>query len=70
MSLKVTSRVSALLGERKKRVSDVARDTGISRTTLTRLYYGDSRAISFETLGKLCDYFHCDVGDILVCEED
>lgn len=66
MSEKVTNRFVVLLGERKKRISDVARETGISRTTLTHLYYGDNRAISFETLSRLCGYFQCEVGDILI----
>ena len=69
MNVEVTNRFAVLLGERKKRISDVARDTGISRTTLTHLYYGDNRAISFETLSKLCGYFQCDIGDILVRKE-
>lgn len=69
MNVEVTNRFAVLLGERKKRISDVARDTGISRTTLTHLYYGDNRAISFDTLSKLCSYFRCDVGDILVRKE-
>ncbi|MCD8050141.1 MAG: helix-turn-helix transcriptional regulator [Clostridiales bacterium] len=63
--MEVTSRFAALLGERRKKISDVARATGISRTTLTHLYYGTSRAVSFETLNKLCQYFGCGVGDIL-----
>ena len=59
-----------MLGERKKKISEVARDTGISRTTLTNLYYSENRAISFETLDKLCSYFHCEIGDILVRKEE
>ncbi|WP_252405811.1 helix-turn-helix domain-containing protein, partial [Escherichia coli] len=30
--------MSRLLGERKLKISDVVRDTGINRGTLTRLY--------------------------------
>ena len=34
----IESRFAVLLGEKKKKISDVARATGISRTTLTNLY--------------------------------
>lgn len=34
----VKCHLSRLLGERKLKISDVVRDTGINRGTLTRLY--------------------------------
>ena len=61
----VESRLSVLLGERKMKISKVANETGISRTTLTRLYYDQSRAVSFAVLGLLCNYLNCDIGDLL-----
>lgn len=70
MSSKVVSSFSGMLGERKLKISQVARETGISRTTLTNLYYNKGEAISFEVLGKLCKYFKCDVGEIIACQKD
>lgn len=70
MTTEVTSRLAVLMGERKKKISDVSRETGISRTTLTHLYYGDNQAISFEVLNKLCNYFQCDVGEILIRKKE
>lgn len=67
---KVTTRVAALMGNHKKKISEVARDTGISRTTLTNLYYETNQAVSFDTLSKLCSYFQCDIGDILIIRKD
>ena len=52
----IESRFAVLLGEKKKKISDVARATGISRTTLTNLYYGKGAAVSYHVLGTLCDY--------------
>ncbi|MGO5097505.1 helix-turn-helix domain-containing protein [Agathobaculum sp. LCP25S3_E8] len=67
---KVNSRFATLLGERRMKISEVARATGISRTTLTNLYYGKGEAVSFSVLGRLCGYLSCSVGDILeVCQE-
>lgn len=57
--------LSAILGERLIKVTQVAKDTGISRTTLTNLYYKRSKAISGDVLHKLCDYLNCSVGDLL-----
>ena len=61
----INSRLSKLMGERRSKISEVSRKTGISRTTLTKLYYGDGEAVSYGVLEKLCNYFGCGVGDIL-----
>lgn len=68
METRIVNRFAVLMAERKKKISEVARATGISRTTLTGLYYESCHAISFGTLSKLCDYFDCEVDDILVRE--
>ncbi len=54
-----------LLGERKLKISDVHRDTGINRGTLTRLYYETSERVEIEVLDKLCDFFSCGISDLL-----
>lgn len=54
-----------LLGERKLKISDVARDTGINRGTLTRLYYETAERVELDVLDKLCDYFGVEVSDLL-----
>ena len=52
--------LSRLMGERKLKVMDVARDTGLHRNTITLLYQETSARIEIDTLDKLCKYF--DVG--------
>ena len=54
-----------LLGERKLKISDVARDTGINRGTLTRLYYETAERVELEVLDKLCDYFKVNLPTLL-----
>ena len=56
--------ISRLMGEKKKKISDVSVATGINRGTLTRLYYEKAERIELETLDKLCEYFNCRVEDI------
>jgi putative transcriptional regulator len=54
-----------LLGERKLKISDVARDTGINRGTLTRLYQETAERVDLDAIDQLCDYLHVSVSDIL-----
>lgn len=54
-----------LLGERKLKISDVARDTGINRGTLTRLYYETTERVELEVLDQLCGYFGIDLPELL-----
>ncbi len=52
------------MGERKLKISDVCRDTGINRGTLTRLYRETAQRVELETLDRLCEYLQCDAGDL------
>lgn len=54
-----------LLGERKLKISDVARDTGINRGTLTRLYHETAERVELDVLDTLCDYLKVDLPDLL-----
>lgn len=62
---KIHSNFATLLADKHLKVSNVARDTGISRTTLTKLYYGTGQAIAFATITKLCTYFNCGISELL-----
>src|SRR5574337_701753 len=53
-SLMIKCHLSRLLGERKLKISDVARDTGVNRGTLTRLYHETAERVELETLNVLC----------------
>ena len=57
--------LARMLGEHKKKISDVTRDTGINRGTLTRMYYEDSERLDLEVLDILCQYFGCPIQDLL-----
>lgn len=57
--------LSRLMGEKRLKIADLARDTGLSRTTLTRLYYEESERLDFETLEKICRYLEVEIADLL-----
>jgi len=54
-----------MLGEKKLKISDVSRDTGINRGTLTRLYQETAIRVDFEVLEKLCVFLDCEIGELL-----
>lgn len=60
-----TGNFAIILAKKRLKISEVARHTGISRTTLTNLYYNKSGAISFDVLGRLCEFLDCSVGDLV-----
>ena len=62
--------LSRLMGERKLKISDVARDTGLHRNTVTLLYQETATRIDLDAVGALCRYFGVQVGDLFEFTED
>ena len=56
--------LSKLMGEKKLKIVDVARETGVNRGTVTRLYHETAGRVELETIEALCRYLGCDVGDL------
>jgi len=52
------------MGERKLKVIDVARMTGLHRNTITLLYEETAVRVDLETIEKLCELFEVKVGDL------
>ncbi|HOA84354.1 MAG TPA: helix-turn-helix transcriptional regulator [Thermodesulfovibrio thiophilus] len=61
--------LSRLMGEKKLKIADLAREVGVHRNTITLLYYERAKRIDFDVLDRLCQYFKCNVGDILEYKE-
>ena len=58
-------RVDQLLVEHGRTFYWLAKETGISHTTLWRLKKGKALGINFETLEKMCQALKCQPGDVL-----
>lgn len=56
--------LSRLMGERKLRVTDVARMTGIHRNMITLLYKETATRVELEDIERLCKLFDCEVGEL------
>ena len=58
-----------LLAKKRKKVIDVYKATGISKTTLTSLYYERTKNPEAETLLKIADYLGITIDELLTPEE-
>ena len=56
--------LSRMMGERKLKVMDVARETGLHRNTVTLLYKETATRVDLDAIEKLCHLFECEVGDL------
>lgn len=52
----IRSNFSVILAENNLKITKVAHDTGISRTTLTALAQNDCKGVQFDTVNTLCMY--------------
>lgn len=53
------------MGERRLKMADVSRETGIHRNSLAALYRDEAARVDIQALEKLCVFFGCGVGDLL-----
>jgi putative transcriptional regulator len=59
-----------ILDERGRSFYWLAKETGISYTTLWRLKSGKALGINFATLEKICEALNCAPGDILTIRQN
>lgn len=62
--------LSELMGRKKVKIADVARDTGLHRNTVTLLYKEEAVRIELDAMEKLCRYFDCTVGELFEFTQD
>ena len=61
----IVPRLDKLLAKEKRSFYWLAKETGVSHTTLWRLRKGKAVGINFETLEKICRALSCQPGDVL-----
>jgi putative transcriptional regulator len=52
------------MGERKMKIADVARATGVHRNMVTLLYQETAARVDLESIDRLCAYFNVQVGEL------
>jgi len=56
--------LSRFMGEKKMKVVDVARETGLHRHTVTSLYKETAQRVELDAIDVLCKLFECSVGEL------
>lgn len=57
--------LARMMGEHKLRIADVARETGLSRATVTLLYKETAQKVNLNAIKQICVLFDCTVGELL-----
>jgi len=60
----ILCKLSTLMARDKLRKSEVARLTGLNRSTVSSLFKGNCARIDLSAIDQLCQLFNCQVGDI------
>lgn len=54
-----------LIWQHRVTADKIAKETGLSKNTISKMRNSKNLNISISTLDKLCEYFDCDVCDLL-----
>jgi DNA-binding Xre family transcriptional regulator len=72
---KLKNRLLQLIHERESKIGrrikqhDIAEFAGVKDHTISAWLHGDITRFDARVVERLCDYFQCDVGDLLYFEE-
>ena len=56
--------LSAIMGAKRIKIYELEKISGISRSTITRLYYNQTNIVSFNTIENICKALNCTPGDL------
>ena len=68
---KMYCRLAVLMAEKDPRLTQrrLSRETRLSVTTVNRLHNNDFERVDTATVNTLCNYFGCDVGELIVLKK-
>jgi len=61
----IRCRLSILMGQKRLRIADVARLTGLNRSTISALYRDRATRVDLPAIDRLCALFECSVDALL-----
>lgn len=65
----ISQKLRVVLAERSIKASQLSIDTGIAKSTLTKITSGRSKTIHFETIEKICRYLKIEPRELFTpCE--
>ena len=56
--------LSKIIGEKRLKIADVARETGLNRGTITRMYNETATRIELDAIETLCRYLNVKIEDL------
>jgi putative transcriptional regulator len=65
----VRNNLRILMARDRLSIQEVHEKTGLSRTTISKLYNESSAKIGLDTIAALCKLFNCGVEDLLYLED-
>lgn len=60
----IKNNLSKILGEKRMKMAELQRLTGLGKTTIIRLYHNKTTNIDFNTMNKLCAALDCTAHDL------
>jgi len=60
----IKNNLSKILGEKRMRMTELCRLTGLSQNTVFRIYHDQIANISLDTVNKLCNALECNTQDL------
>lgn len=61
----ITIKLYDLIWKHKVKGYELAAATDLSTATISKLMKGENIDVKLSTINKLCNYFHCDITDLL-----
>ena len=56
--------LSKIMGQKRLKIADVARETGLNRGTITRMYNETATRIELDAIETLCRYLNVKIEDL------
>lgn len=58
-------KLSTILGEKRIKMAELVRLTGVSKTTINAMYHDRVQKIDYSVVDRICKALECDLSDIL-----
>ncbi len=60
----IKNKLSEILGKKRINKAELSRLSGVSYSSVKKIYYNKTKGIEFETLNKLCNFLECTPNDL------
>lgn len=63
--MSVHCRLSSILGEKRIKMAELVRMTGVSKTTVNAMYHDKVQKIDYSVINRICKSLGCTVSDLI-----